>query len=202
MKNARLAGGLAAIGIGLVTIGIGQYSSQSHAIAASPHALVGDGATHTEWTWISAATSEYYAIVTNGTEGQTGYGNTVVQIEAGDWSVTCEPTISGSQVSLLVDTAGVEIIGGDFTFPSGSTMLTGESETVSLQGMHAQVQGHAGLHVQNTEDMDALTKRIEQLEAIIESLPECACSSDLNRDGLVNGADLGVLLAAWGPCTP
>jgi hypothetical protein len=27
-----------------------------------------------------------------------------------------------------------------------------------------------------------------------------SCASDLNRDGVVNGADLGVLLAAWGAC--
>ena len=26
------------------------------------------------------------------------------------------------------------------------------------------------------------------------------CAYDLNADGLVNGADLGLLLAAWGPC--
>jgi hypothetical protein len=27
-----------------------------------------------------------------------------------------------------------------------------------------------------------------------------ACASDLNHDGVVNGADLGVLLNAWGTC--
>ena len=27
-----------------------------------------------------------------------------------------------------------------------------------------------------------------------------ACSADLNHDGLVNGADIGLLIAAWGPC--
>jgi len=26
------------------------------------------------------------------------------------------------------------------------------------------------------------------------------CAADLNRDGVVNGADLGVLLSAWGVC--
>ena len=25
-------------------------------------------------------------------------------------------------------------------------------------------------------------------------------AADLNRDGIVNGADLGALLGAWGPC--
>jgi len=27
-----------------------------------------------------------------------------------------------------------------------------------------------------------------------------SCASDLNRDGVVNGADLGLLLSAWGSC--
>ncbi|MFO0872896.1 MAG: hypothetical protein U0575_02855 [Phycisphaerales bacterium] len=30
----------------------------------------------------------------------------------------------------------------------------------------------------------------------------CAIVGDLNDDGLVNGADLGLLLGAWGPCPP
>ena len=29
----------------------------------------------------------------------------------------------------------------------------------------------------------------------------CDCAGDLTLDGTVNGADLGILLAAWGPCT-
>ena len=30
--------------------------------------------------------------------------------------------------------------------------------------------------------------------------PPPACPADLNRDGVVNGADLGLMLGAWGPC--
>ena len=29
---------------------------------------------------------------------------------------------------------------------------------------------------------------------------EPPCSGDFNEDGVVNGADFGSLLAAWGPC--
>ena len=29
----------------------------------------------------------------------------------------------------------------------------------------------------------------------------CDCPPDLNLDGTVNGADLGLLLSNWGPCT-
>ena len=28
-----------------------------------------------------------------------------------------------------------------------------------------------------------------------------ACTDDLNGDGIVNGADLGLLLGAWGACS-
>jgi len=35
---------------------------------------------------------------------------------------------------------------------------------------------------------------------IVEIAPQPACAADLNRDGVVDGADLGLLLASWGPC--
>jgi hypothetical protein len=37
----------------------------------------------------------------------------------------------------------------------------------------------------------------------VEIIPPTApaCPADLNNDGLVNGADLGLLLGAWGPCS-
>ena len=40
------------------------------------------------------------------------------------------------------------------------------------------------------------------LLALAFALPASAqsCRSDLNGDGLVNGADLGIMLANWGPC--
>lgn len=37
--------------------------------------------------------------------------------------------------------------------------------------------------------------------ADIVVVPETpACPADLYRDGIVNGADLGILLSGWGPC--
>jgi hypothetical protein len=29
----------------------------------------------------------------------------------------------------------------------------------------------------------------------------CDCAGDLTLDGIVNGADLGILLSVWGPCS-
>jgi hypothetical protein len=42
------------------------------------------------------------------------------------------------------------------------------------------------------------------LGILLGSWFECqgGCASDLNSDGIVNGADLGILLSAWGPCNP
>jgi hypothetical protein len=31
-------------------------------------------------------------------------------------------------------------------------------------------------------------------------IPPPSCIADLNADGIVNGADLGILLGAWGLC--
>ena len=33
-----------------------------------------------------------------------------------------------------------------------------------------------------------------------EVQPEAPCAADLNGDGQINGADLGLLLGAWGFC--
>ena len=40
----------------------------------------------------------------------------------------------------------------------------------------------------------------ERTSLIIEYIPEDVCLGDLNEDGFVDGADLGLLLGAWGPC--
>ena len=37
--------------------------------------------------------------------------------------------------------------------------------------------------------------------AVVEIPAPPPCAADLNRDGVVDGADLGLLLSSWGPCT-
>ena len=36
--------------------------------------------------------------------------------------------------------------------------------------------------------------------AIVAVTATAECPADLNSDGIVNGADLGVVLGTWGPC--
>ena len=38
------------------------------------------------------------------------------------------------------------------------------------------------------------------LGILLASWGFCTCPADINQDGIVNGADLGILLAEWGPC--
>ena len=213
MKNPPIAGGLVVIGIGLVTIGLSDLAGRAQ---ATPSAPAEQGVGHSPWAF---ASGQYSAQVTSSSPGQPDWETTVIQMLPnfasiyGQWGTGSDTTYSGiclesSGIDVIVGPTNIQVArgtvsinGGDFTFPAGSTMLGGEPETVSLQGMHAQVQGHADLHVQHVEALDALMKRIEDLEAIIESLPECTCSSDVNRDGLVDAADLGMLIGDWGPCT-
>jgi hypothetical protein len=52
-----------------------------------------------------------------------------------------------------------------------------------------QPQPNDGAETQDTREDDAVTEAEE------------ICVGDLNGDGEVNGADLGLILGAWGPCT-
>ena len=198
MKNPPIAGGLVVIGIGLVTIGLGDLAGRAQAVSSMP---AEQGVGHTPWTFFS--NGQYSAQVTSGSPGESDWETTFIQMFPdittiqGQWGTGSG--LVGSVISL--DSSGINLAGADVTFPTGSTLL-GDPEMASLPGLHAQVQGHAGLHVQHVEALDALMKRIEDLESIIESLPECTCSSDVNRDGLVDAADLGMLIGAWGPCRP
>jgi hypothetical protein len=48
--------------------------------------------------------------------------------------------------------------------------------------------------LQNTPSVDAGTA------FVYNGFAPCECLGDLNNDGIVNGADLGILLLAWGAC--
>ena len=50
------------------------------------------------------------------------------------------------------------------------------------------------------EQIDAQGEQIQMLIEALKALPECTCTEDLNKDGLVDGADLTQLLGAWGVC--
>ena len=46
--------------------------------------------------------------------------------------------------------------------------------------------------------LDSITQ--SQVLTILGGPANCGCPTDLNNDGVVNSADLAVLLGAWGPC--
>ena len=75
----------------------------------------------------------------------------------------------------------------------------------------ALVQGGIGI-----ADDPGITKMSLQSTTVCNNLPRpnvagrwidlgantvCDCVGDLNVDGVVNGSDLGILLAYWGPCS-
>ena len=62
--------------------------------------------------------------------------------------------------------------------------------------------------IEDIEDDDLLAGDDEDLETAIRAAVavsprvECSdCPEDLNGDGVVNGADFGILLASWGSCS-
>jgi hypothetical protein len=203
MKNAGIAGGLVLIGLGLVTIGLGDFASRAqafHRYQPSPEPR-GGGCGIWECDALPSGSHTYAASVDAGSLGQPDWATTSMELTPtfSSWSGQWGSGSDIESVEVFLSATGVEFTGGDVTFPTGSTFFGGD-ETASLQDMYSQVVQHEGLHGQHASNIQALTERLEKLEAIIASLPECACSSDVNRDGLVNGADLGMMLGDWGPC--
>lgn len=209
MKNAGMTGAVALVGIGLVLNGLGDPMAERVAFAA-PAAKAGSNQNGCSiWTCTEKADGIYvYDAGANISEpGQSDWAQMWMEISPnytelmGQWGSGS----SLSSVSMQMSSSGFDFTGnvsiadGDFTFPAGST-LAGETDVVSLQDMHAQVQDHAGLHGQHLGAIEVLQSRVEALEGILESLPDCTCASDVNLDGAVDAADLGLVIGAWGSC--
>ena len=70
----------------------------------------------------------------------------------------------------------------------GTTSITGGAGRLSVQGAAAYAVGSSGTGL--------------QVLNIQSCLPPTPCVADLNGDGVVDGADIAVLLNAFGPCAP
>ncbi|MAH66539.1 MAG: hypothetical protein CMJ27_09165 [Phycisphaerae bacterium] len=207
MKNAGMSLAVALLGIGLIMSAIDGTDPSANA------AMPGDGSGggYAEWTayqydngnWGYGASVSGPGCGVNG-DCATGLtlGSTGVEL-SGTYEDSGIP--NGVSLSMFMDRAGftftgdMTISGGDFTFPTGST-FAGGTGTSSLRELHAQVQTHAEIHSAREATITKLVETIEMLSQKIESLPECTCDDDLNRDGVVDAADLGLLIGAWGPC--
>jgi hypothetical protein len=102
----------------------------------------------------------------------------------------------------------LDIEGGDYRLAENSPCIdAGENDLVLSDLLDVN---------DNTEDLDEdapdrrLRKRVQpapqQSVAVVDigahEYPNCICSiGDFNEDNSVNGADLGILLGAWGPCS-
>jgi hypothetical protein len=72
-------------------------------------------------------------------------------------------------------------------------LAPGRSAVVVLQATGAVDADGASLLVTARRDLDGATRAFAELD-LVPAMP----TPDLNGDGIVDGADLGVLLAAWG----
>ncbi|NBX32421.1 MAG: hypothetical protein EBR07_06765 [Planctomycetes bacterium] len=103
------------------------------------------------------------------------------------------------------------VVGGVSWVPAGNTAAFLSFDGCNVTGNTAAVvQGGIGI----LED-GATTKVSLRGTSVCGNLPRpnvagrfndlggnviCDCTGDLNLDGVVNGADLGLMLASWGPC--
>ena len=147
MKNAGMAGAVALVGIGLITIGLGTFANTPQAIAAAPAVVVEAG-------------PEDATIVWYGTESGI------------------DPVGSSS--------AGSETV-FQFVYRAWS------DGTVEVKAIRVDVDGTCDPFEEGGCD-DSLNDW-----RVISSPNEgMSAAADINFDEIVDGQDLGVLLAAWG----
>ena len=105
------------------------------------------------------------------------------------------------------------LIGGVSWYALGSTTATASLDACAVTGNSALVtQGGIGISAPTT-DTPTISLRgtnvcnntprpnISGAWADLGGNTICDCTGDLTADGIVNGADLGVMLSAWGGCT-
>ncbi len=143
-------------------------------------------------------------------------GNTIVGVaDAADgvphacrWTIGASGSIDAKvDLGLLPGAPGssAEVIGADGRVGGNSgdsAVLFGASGPVDLNAQIAPGSGWQLTHVTALGDGGRILGR-GRLNGIPRGflLEPAAVIGDLTGDGIVNGADLGVLLGAWGPCT-
>jgi hypothetical protein len=85
--------------------------------------------------------------------------------------------------------------GGAFLLTSSGTLVLESTEVCgNIAPVSAQIHLNGGAGTVHT---DAASCIADDCNDCTEPTP---CSADFNLDGTVNAADLGILLASWGPC--
>jgi hypothetical protein len=106
--------------------------------------------------------------------------------------------------SALVTQGGIGISAASTGVPTISlrtTNVCNNTPRPNINGAWLDLGGNAICDCVGDLTLDGLVNGAD-LGILLAGWGACtgSCASDLNRDGVVNGADLGVLLAAWGTC--
>ncbi len=138
--------------------------------------------------------------------------NFVIQLDAGGASTTLDgplaffpdaPFVSSFDYEVtgdLVEISGSNVVPDFYSF--GTDVFTGKGESVFLDNLFLQSFTFAFdpkklPDLVNSVEIEAMIDLSNtSLSGILESTG--GCPEDMNGDGTVNGADLGLLLAAWG----
>lgn len=164
----------------------GEIEINSGALIAQGGVVEGDGLLDTDLNNSGATIRPGFPLGSLAMEGTLTQGaNATLHIEIGSsgedrLSITGSATLAGTLVVDLVD--GFEPEGGE-----AFTILTATSRT----GTFTNVESCAPVSVSYTP-----TSAIVTFTSTFGGV-----FADLNGDGVVNAADLGILLGGWGPCT-
>ncbi len=88
-----------------------------------------------------------------------------------------------------------------FAFYSGSSLLHATTLTSSSANNFAGFTSDAGFDRVVLSANEPVNMGLFIDNVYFSAVPDPACPADLDRDGAVDGIDLGVLLGAWGPCS-
>ncbi len=106
--------------------------------------------------------------------------------------------------SALITQGGIGISAPSTGVPTislQSTSVCNNTPRPNISGSWADLGGNSICDCVGDLTLDGIVNGAD-LGILLASWGQCTgnCGSDLNLDGMVNGADLGVLLAAWGAC--
>lgn len=84
--------------------------------------------------------------------------------------------------------------------PGGRSAISGsQTATLTIQGVTPASSGLYEVLVKVPSTCGGFNGTSSD-PAIVAVTATAECPADLNSDGIVNGADLGVVLGTWGPC--
>jgi len=85
-------------------------------------------------------------------------------------------------------------------YRSNVTGTTGATTVTGFNVYNSSADLYNGIVAQTVASTAGYAGSVRFMAVDSSLVPPPVCIGDLNGDGVVNGADLGILLGSWGPC--